>query len=266
MMEQFNAEEVAQFENMTWSRCAKSYVGGFSALTGQANGPLLDAVKVNKGDRVLDIGTGPGVSAAAAAQRGAEVIGIDFSDAMITEARRNYPEIKFSTSSAESLLYSDKEFDVVVANFVLHHTGRPDQVLAEAFRVLRSGGRVGFTVWGDPSKLEAFGLFFAAFEAHAGAAELPHGPLFGVSDFAFYHRMAREAGFHDSSVKELPIVWQTPSLDPYLASFGDWANLDIFAQDIQAAIQATVRESAAAYQSNGLYTLPNPAILVSAVK
>ena len=60
------------------------------------------------------------------------------------------------------------------------------------------------------------------------SAQLPNGPLFGVSDFAVYHQMVRGAGFHDSSVRELPIAWRTSSIDAYVASFRDWANLGAF--------------------------------------
>jgi hypothetical protein len=125
---------------------------------------------------------------------------------------------------------------------------------------------VGLTVWADLSKLEAFGLFLAAVEEHAGAAELPHGPLFGVCDFTVFHEMARDAGFRDSSVRELPIVWRTRSIDSFLAAFRDWANLPAFPGDVQRAIEVTVRERARAYRDGDAFMIPNPAILVSAVK
>jgi SAM-dependent methyltransferase len=266
MQNQFNAAEVARFENATWSRCARGYVDGFGALVAEGIGPLLDRVKVTRGDRVLDVGTGPGLVAAAAAERGANPVGLDFSEAMLAEARRLHPQIEFRGGSAESLPFEDGEFDVVVGNFMLHHSGRPDRVLKEAFRVLRPEGRMGFTVWADLSKLEAFGLFLAAVEEHAGPAELPHGPLFGVSDFAVYDVMIRQAGFRDPSVREVPIVWRTDSLDPYLAAFRDWANLDTFARPIREAIEDSVRKSAESYRSGNVFVMPNPAILVSGVK
>jgi len=134
------------------------------------------------------------------------------------------------------------------------------------FTVLRTKGRMGFTVWADPSKLEAFSLFFAAVEEHAGAAELPHGPLFGVSDFAVFHGMAADAGFRDSSVQELQIAWRTPSIDSFLAAFRDWAHLEVFPSDVRHAIEGTMRERAGAYRSSDTFTIPNPAILVSAAK
>jgi len=266
MQKQFDAVEVARFENQTWSRCAKGYIDGFGALVAEGIDPLLDELKVSKGDRVLDVGTGPGLVAAVAAKRGANPIGLDFSKAMLAEARLLHPEIKFRTGNAEALPFGDSEFDVVVGNFVLHHSGDPSKVLKESFRVLRPEGRMGFTVWADPSKLEAFGLFFAAVEEHAGAVELPHGPLFGVSDFAVFHGMATDAGFRDSAVREIQIAWRTPSLDSFLAAFRDWANLEAFPSDVQRAIEGSVRERAAAYRRGDVFTIPNPAILVTAVK
>jgi len=266
MPDEFDAGAVAQFENETWSRCATNYMDGFGALVSEGITPLLGEVKVSAGDRVLDVGTGPGPVAAAAGERGAKPIGLDFSETMLAEARRLHPDIDFRAGSGETLPFEDKTFDVVVGNFVLHHSSAPDKFMTEAFRVLRPGGRMGFTVWADPSKLEAFGLFFAAVEEHAEAAELPHGPLFGVSDFAVFHGMAAQAGFRDSAVRELPIAWRTPSLDSFLAAFRDWANLEAFPSDVQRAIEASVREQGAAYRRGEVFTIPNPAILVTAVK
>jgi len=264
--DRFDPEEVARFENATWSRCAETYSDGFGALVREAVIPLLDEVNVSDRKRVLDVGTGPGLVAAAAAERGADVIGIDFSDAMVAQARRRYPGLEFQKAAGESLPFDAGKFDAVVGNFVLHHAAQPEQVLREAFRVLRTGGKVGFTVWADLPKLEAFGLFFSAVEQHAGAAELPHGPLFGISDFDSFHRMLGSAGFRDSSVRELPIAWRSSSVDPYFAAFRDWANLDTFPKEVRDGIEATVREKAQKYRSGDAFVFPNPAILMSAVK
>lgn len=264
--ERFDPHTVAEYESVTWSRCAENYMDGFSALTREAIDPLLAEVKLSRGDRVLDVGTGPGLVAAAATERGADVVGIDFSETMVTKARQCHPGIEFHMASADALPFEDGSFDVVIGNFVLHHVGQPDAVLREAWRVLRRGGRVGFTVWADPSTLEAFGLFFAALEEHAGSAELPHGPLFGVSDFAVFHDMARRAGFRDSSVSHVPIAWRTASLGPYLAAFRDWANLDTLPDEVRDRIENAMRKSAESYWSGHAFAIPNPAILVAGVK
>lgn len=262
----WDPQEVARFENEVWSRCAPTYMDTFGALAAEAIGPLLDSTGVSQGSRVLDVGTGPGIVAAAVVARGGEVIGIDFSETMLAEARRRYPEIEFRQASADELPFAGDTFDAVVSNFMVHHLGRPEQALREAYRVLRPGGRVGFTVWGDPTKLQAFGLFFAAVAAHMGSAELPHGPLFGVSDFDVFHRLVGRAGFRDSQVRELPIAWRTASAETLIAGFGDWAQMDAWPAEGRAAVEADVRAGARAYERDGMLTIPNPAILVTAVK
>ena len=111
--DRFDPEEVARFENATWSRCAETYSDGFGALVREAVIPLLDEVNVSDGKRVLDVGTGPGLVAAAAAERGADVVGIDFSDAMVAQARRRYPGLDFRKAAGESLPFDAGKFDAV---------------------------------------------------------------------------------------------------------------------------------------------------------
>jgi SAM-dependent methyltransferase len=262
----WDPQEVARFEHEVWSRCAPSYVDTFGALTAEAIPALLDAAGVTRGSKALDVGTGPGLVAAAVVARGGEVIGVDFSEAMLAEARQRYPEIEFRQGSADALPFEDGTFDAVVSNLVFHHLGRPEQALREAYRVLRPGGRVGFTVWGDPSRLEAIGLFFSAVVKHMGAAELPNGPLFGVSDFDVFHRLVGEAGFRDTAVREVPIAWKTTSADTLITGFGDWAQMSAWPEEGRAAVEADVRAGARAYERGGVLTIPNPVILTSAVK
>jgi SAM-dependent methyltransferase len=256
---------ITKVEHETWERCAKGYVDGFGALVSESITPLLDAACVVAHSHVLDVGTGPGLVAAAARDRQATAVGIDFSEAMVAEARRRNPDIEFKQANAEALPFDASEFDAVVGNFVLHHVAFPDKVLNEAHRVLRDGGKAAFTVWSDYTKLAGFGLFLDAMQKH-GNLELPHGPLFGVSDFATFHDMLSKAGFHDSSVNELDIEWRISSIDTYLSAVGVWANLDAIPESIRAAVETTVRENAKELESEGTLSMPNPAILISASK
>jgi SAM-dependent methyltransferase len=257
---------VTAYEHETWSRCAATYVDSFAELTSAAIEPMLDAAAVSAGCRVLDLGTGPGLVAAAVRDREGVPIGIDLAESMVSEARRRYPDIEFREANAESLPFADGEFDAVVSNFVVHHLARPDRVLGEARRVVRNGGKMAFTVWADLSKLAAFGLFLDAFEKHGNLQDLPQGPLFGMSDFDVFRRMVREAGFHDCVVTEVDIDWQVGSAEQLLHSFEDWAQMDAYPKAVRDAIESTMRENAKPFESGGTLTLPNPAILASATK
>src|SRR5204863_8531515 len=143
-------------EHRGWQQIAFRYHEGFANVTTQSVAALLDAARVGKGTRVLDVACGPGYAAAAAAARAATAIGVDFSSEMVEEARGRYPGIEFREGDAEQLSFPDSSFDAVVLNFGMLHLGRPEEALREAHRVLRPGGRIAFTVWDIPDKAVGF--------------------------------------------------------------------------------------------------------------
>lgn len=65
---------------------------------------------------------------------------------------------------------------------------------------------------------------------------------------------------------ELDIAWKLSSIEPLLDAVHDWAQMDALPGSVRSAIESTIREKAKAYESDGALTIPNPAILVSAVK
>lgn len=91
-----------------WDRKASYWDDSMGTVTLGAIDPLLEAVEAGPGARVLDIACGTGALAAAAARRGADVIGMDFAPTMIAEAIRRHPGIDFRVGDAEAIPLADE--------------------------------------------------------------------------------------------------------------------------------------------------------------
>jgi ubiquinone/menaquinone biosynthesis C-methylase UbiE len=261
------------FEQAGWESIPRAYQDAFGTLTVQAVGPLLDVARVGPAVRLLDVATGPGYVAGAAARRGATVVGVDFSAAMLAEARQHHPVIDFQAGDAQALPFPDASFDAVVMSFGLLHLARPDQALAEAHRVLRPGGRIAFTVWAKPEEAVAFGIVLRAIERHGRLdVPLPSGPpFFRFSDPAESRRTLLDVGFQAPEVAMVPQVWRLPSLDALFQVMREGTVrtaglLQAQTPAAQEAIRAEVRKAVRPYQRAGAVELPMPAILASAVK
>jgi SAM-dependent methyltransferase len=261
------------FERAGWERVAEAYRDAFGPLTSQAIEPLLDAVHAGPGVRLLDVATGPGYVAAAAAQRGATVVGIDFAGAMLAEARRRAPSVRFEAGDAEALAFPGAAFDAVVISFGLLHMGRPDQALAEARRVLRPRGRVGFTVWAPAEVAVGFALVLGAVQRHGRLdVPLPAGPpFFRFGDPQECRRTLLDVGFVDPEVRQIPQVWRLASADALFDAM--WSSAVrtgalLRAQEPGAldAIRADVRQAVRAWERDGRIELPMPAVLASAAR
>jgi SAM-dependent methyltransferase len=267
-----NPSAFRAFEHAGWETIPTRYHEAFGNLTTQAIEPLLEAVDVRRGVRMLDVATGPGYVAAVAAQRGAHVMGVDFSAAMVAEARRRYPAVTFREGDAEELPFPDNSFDAVVMNFGLLHLGRPEQALAEAHRVLRAGGKLGFTVWAKPEEAVGFGMVLSAIQNHGSMhVPLPPGPpFFRFSDSAECRRTLLEAGFVAPEVRLVPQVWRLRSPDALCeimqASTVRTAGL-LRAQTSEAfqTIRAALRDAVGSYQKGDTIELPMPAVLATAI-
>jgi SAM-dependent methyltransferase len=185
-----------EFERSGWERAAGAYASSFEKATGLFALPLLEAVGIREHLQLLDIACGTGTVASAAAERGATVIGVDFSAKMITEAIQLHPTLQFREADAEALPFQECTFDAVVINFGVHHFPFPVQALREAHRVIRPGGRVAFTVWASPEEHALHKITLGALrEVGVLGAALPTPPGGAVNEIATCIALLLAAGF-----------------------------------------------------------------------
>src|SRR4249920_28503 len=127
-MENRNTNLFSSFEHEGWQKAAGQYDAGFGGVTSQSVEPILKAVGAGNGVRLLDVACGPGYVAFAAARLGCDVVGIDFSSAMIEVAReialKENSGLEFYEGDAEALNFPASSFEAVVMNFGMLHLAR----------------------------------------------------------------------------------------------------------------------------------------------
>jgi ubiquinone/menaquinone biosynthesis C-methylase UbiE len=146
---------------------------------------VLEALHLRTGERVLDIGTGPGFVAYEMAHligASGQIVAIDASEPMLRLARQRcaeMPHVQFKTGDALRLPVPDESFDVAVSVQVYEYVREVDAALAEMYRVLRPGGRAAIVstdwkaiAWNatDESRMQRV---LSAWTEHCAHADLP---------------------------------------------------------------------------------------------
>lgn len=160
-----NAEAFKELERAGWGAKAETYDLLTGRITARFVEPLLDAGGVAAGRAVLDVGTGPGGAARAAAQRGAAATGVDIADEVVALARRRHPGIRFLQADAEDLPFAERSFDAVVSNFVINHLPRPERAIREFARIAAPGGWIALSAWDLPERNRFLGIVVDALRA-----------------------------------------------------------------------------------------------------
>ena len=169
-------------------------------------GNPLAIASLKKGDVVLDLGSGAGFDAFLASSKVGDegkVIGVDMTDEMIEKAKenakkRNYKNVEFRKGDIENLPVKDNSVDFIISNCVINLAPNKKKVFKEAYRVLKSGGRI---IVSDvvlskklPKKLEE-------------NEELLTGCIGGAIIKQDYLNLLTKAGFSDIKIhKEMPFL------------------------------------------------------------
>ena len=98
---------------------------------------------VRRGEKILDACCGTGDLALAGRAAGGDVVGVDFSEAMLARARRKAPEMEWVQADAAALPFPDESFDAVTVGFGIRNLADLEGGLRELARVLKPGGRLG---------------------------------------------------------------------------------------------------------------------------
>ena len=178
---------------------------------------FLHAIDLDAGEKVLDVGSGPGFLAKSMAEKvkpDGSVYGVDVSDFLLNVARSKTGErdkLEFLYRDATELPFPDEYFDTVVCTQVLEYVKEIDKALKEIHRVVRRGGKIVLldTDWDSivwySSNPERISRILKALEAHATDPFLPR---------TLAARMVN-TGFKVKSIQIIPILNPTFEPDTY---------------------------------------------------
>jgi len=134
---------------MSFAVAADAYDRFMGRYSGELALGFANFAGVEAGQKVLDVGCGPGALTAQLVRRvGAEsVAAVDPSESFVAAARERHPGVDVRLAAAEELPYADGSFDATLAQLVVHFMTDPAAGVAEMVRVTRSGGVVAACVW-----------------------------------------------------------------------------------------------------------------------
>ncbi|WP_332897225.1 methyltransferase domain-containing protein [Haladaptatus sp. CMSO5] len=180
---------------------------------------LVDLLAPEPGERILDVGCGTGHLTAQLADSGAEVVGLDQSAEMLTQAREQYSDLTFIQGDARNIEF-ERPFDAVFSNAALHWISEAAAVADTLAAALKPGGRLVVEL-GGTGNIETIetGLIDAA--ADAGYDIAPANPWYFPS-IGEYATVLEGAGFE---VRDATLFDRPTTLDDGEAGLENWLRM-----------------------------------------
>jgi len=243
---------------MSFDVAAESYdrfMGRYSTLLAPK---FADFAGVRAGQRVLDVGCGPGALTAELVRRlgASSVAAVDPSEPFVAAARSRQPGVDVRRASAEHLPHADGSFDATLAQLVVHFMTDPLAGIREMARVTHAGGVVATCVWDHASERTPVSPFWRAARELDPAAE-DEGRLTGAGVRAGHlAELFRAAGLDQVKDTELSVSLELTSFDdwwtPFTLGVGPIA---AYVRKLSASQLAALRERCREHLGDGPFTV-----------
>jgi SAM-dependent methyltransferase len=219
----------------------------YARFMGRYAEPLARAfgafVGVEAGDKVLDVGCGPGALTAHLLSLGAEVAAIDPSPPFVDAIRLRFPDVDVRRGTAEDLPYGTAAFDAALAQLVVHFMADPVVGIRQMARVTRRGGVIAACVWDGPTG--ALAPFWDA--VHVIDPEVEDEALLSGACMGHLTDLFEAAGLRDVEEDSIAVDFVHPTFEewwePYTLGVGPAGDyVQRLDEDGRARLESVARE------------------------
>jgi ubiquinone/menaquinone biosynthesis C-methylase UbiE len=251
-----SADEYRQASLRVWEEMAEGWESDRTFVWDASRGVgewMVDALDPQPGETILELAAGLGDTGFAAAARvgaSGRLITTDFSAPMVEAAQRRAEELnisnaEFRTMDAERMDLEDASVDGVLCRWGYMLMADPVAALTETRRILRDGGRVAFSVWGDPARNLWASVPGRLVLEHTGAPpQDPHAPgIFAMASEERTRELLGAAGLEPQRMETVEMEWLFESADEYWHLVTDMAGaIAMVVRSLPDDEQAAVRE------------------------
>jgi SAM-dependent methyltransferase len=204
---------------VTFNVSADSYDGFMGRYSRPLATQTADLADIQQGQRVLDVGCGPGaLTAELVARLGPDAVAaVDPSEQFVAAVRERLPGVAVTRAAAEQLPFGDGEFDAALAQLVVHFMRDPAAGLREMRRVTQPGGTVAACVWDHGGGRGPLSVYWQAVKELDPAAE-DESERAG-SRGGHLGELFRAAGLRDVTETELRVDVVHPTFEDWWAPF-----------------------------------------------
>jgi ubiquinone/menaquinone biosynthesis C-methylase UbiE len=280
----FNHDDFKAQQRQMWDNAAAGWQTWWETIERGAqkvSDRIVELAEIKPGDKVLDIATGIGEPAVAAARKvmpNGKVVAIDISPQMLAIARTRAKSLgldgimEFRESDGEKIDLPDSttKFDAILSRFGLMFFPSLPSALVKIRHLLITNGRLSAAVWSTPSKVPLIDLAFASVRKQVNAPAPPPGTPgpFALADIEALKQLFSQSGFKDIKVDTFQITFEFDSPESYTKHIQQTATripemLANQAEEVKKQAWDSITEAAWQYaDSHGRLNLDNEVICI----